>query len=333
MKYKVCIVGAGRIGLVHAENIAKIGGLELKYVIDFDDAAAQAMARQNDCVVADIEIALEDPEIDGVIVASATDSHADFSLRSMRAKKAVFCEKPLSLNLEEAAVVRDYTQEHNARLLVGFNRRFDPMFAELQGRVQTGAIGNVELVQITSRDPCPPPTEYARRCGGIFRDMMIHDFDVARWLVQSDPVEVCATASKNLADTLSGDFDTAVVTIRFSNGSICAISNSRHTSYGYDQRIEVHGSKGMLQVDNLTTHRVTQFNESGVTGDLPKHFFLERYADAYLAEMRHFHAMLSGAEEAKVTAVDGVKALELADAAENALLSKVRIEEEGVDRD
>jgi myo-inositol 2-dehydrogenase/D-chiro-inositol 1-dehydrogenase len=251
------------------------------------------------------------------VIASSTDTHADLVEAASRAGKAVFCEKPLDLDRGRAEACVAVARECGVPLMVGFNRRFDPNFARLEHQIREGRVGHLELLTITSRDPAPPPIEYVRRSGGLFRDMMIHDFDMARWLLGEEPVEVFAAASVLVDAAIgeAGDVDTAVVTLRTPSGALCQISNSRRAVYGYDQRIEVLGSKGALRAENMTESTVSFAGADGITSDKPLHFFLERYAEAYRRELDHFIGAIASGAVPMTGGSDAVKALVLADAA------------------
>jgi myo-inositol 2-dehydrogenase/D-chiro-inositol 1-dehydrogenase len=313
---RICQFGAGRIGAIHAGNIAAAGG-QLVYVVDVDAAAAASLAARYGARVTDAGTALADPGIDAVIIASSTDTHADLLERAARAGKTIFCEKPIDLSLERARRCAETVAETGARVVLGFNRRFDPSFAALHAALRSGRIGKVELVQITSRDPGPPPISYVRVSGGLFRDMMIHDFDMARFLLGEDPVSVFASAACLIDPEIgaAGDVDSAMVVLRTASGRLCQISNSRRAVYGYDQRIEVHGAGGMLEARNHRPTSVVAATQAGVVADPPLHFFLERYAEAYRLEMRHFLDVCRGATTPAVGIADGLWALALAEAA------------------
>src|ERR1700730_18281844 len=254
-----CQFGAGRIGAIHAGNIATHAQARLLLVVDPDRAAAERLAARWGPAVGTPAQALADPGVDAVLIASSTDTHADLVEAAARAKKAVFCEKPLDLDRSRAEACVAVVEECGVPLMVGFNRRFDPNFALLERQIRDGRIGRLELLTITSRDPAPPPIEYVRRSGGLFRDMMIHDFDMARWLSDEEPVEVFAAASVLIDPAIgeAGDVDTAVVTLRMQSGALCQISNSRRAIYGYDQRIEALGSKGALRAENVVESTVS----------------------------------------------------------------------------
>jgi myo-inositol 2-dehydrogenase/D-chiro-inositol 1-dehydrogenase len=312
-----CQFGAGRIGAIHAKNIARHPDARLNWVVDVDPAAAEKLATRHDAAVGTQAGVLADPAIDAVVIASSTDTHADLVEAAARAGKAVFCEKPLDLDRRRAEACLAVVAECRVPLMVGFNRRFDPHFARLEHQLRNGRIGRVELVSITSRDPSPPPLAYVRVSGGLFRDMMIHDFDTARWLLGEEPVEIFAAASVLVDPAIgeAGDVDTAVVTMRTASGALCQISNSRRAVYGYDQRIEILGSKGALKAANVAESTVVFAGADGIVGDKPLPFFLERYAEAYRRELDHFIDVVTRGTPPSPGGGDGVKALALADAA------------------
>ncbi len=310
----VALIGGGRIGKIHAANAAAHPALSLKYVVDPLGDAAAALAARYGATATTLESALADTAIAGVIVASPTDQHLAHCLQAAAAGKAIFCEKPVDLSVERARSAAGALAK--ARLFLGFNRRFDPSFRALRQKLQAGAIGSLETLHIISHDPAPPPVSYIKVSGGLFKDMTIHDFDVARWLLAEPVVEVYAMAAC-LVDPAIGaadDIDTAKVLLRTASGRMALISNSRRSGYGYDQRIEAFGSEGCVRVDNLTTTTVAIWGEEGATRAPFQNFFLERYAEAYRSEMDHFAAVLRG-EEPAVGFADGVRALELAEAA------------------
>lgn len=316
-----CQFGAGRIGAIHAANIAAHPGARLRYVVDVNEAAAKALADSYGAEAVTTERALSDPEVGAVVVASSTDTHADLIEASARAGKAIFCEKPVDLNLARVEACLAVVEAESVSLALAFNRRFDPSFASLKARVAAGEIGKVEMVSITSRDPSPPPIAYVKVSGGLFRDMMIHDFDVARWLLDEEPIEVTATASCLVDSEIgeAGDVDTALVTLRTASGRLCQISNSRRAAYGYDQRIEVLGSKGMLRAENQQPTTLEASTEAGVSRDKPLYFFLERYAAAYRAELESFIEAVAAGQSPSPNGADGYAALRLAEAAVESL--------------
>ena len=312
-----CQFGAGRIGAIHAENIARHPAARLGAIVDVDPTAAEQLARRYGSEVGTQVSVLADRSIHAVVIASSTNTHADLVEAAARTGKAVFCEKPRDLDRRRAEACLAVVGECGVPLMVGFNRRFDPHFARLERQLRDGRIGRVELLSITSRDPSPPPLAYVRVSGGLFRDMMIHDFDMARWLLDEEPVEVFAAASVLIDPAIgeAGDVDTAIVTLRTGSGALCQISNSRRAVYGYDQRVEVLGSKGALRADNVALSTVAFAGAEGIVSDKPLPFFLERYAEAYRRELDHFVDALTRGSPPLPGGGDGVKALALADAA------------------
>ena len=314
MTLHIGLLGAGRIGLTHARALATIEDARIVAVHDPSDAAARAVSGARRTSAEDI---LADEGIDAVIIATPTDLHAAQIEAAARAGKAIFCEKPIDLDVGRARACLEVVRDTGARLMVGFNRRFDPSFIEMRRRVEAGAIGEVELVQITSRDPAPPPIAYIERSGGLFRDMMIHDFDMARFLLGEEVVLVSAAGSVlvDAAIAEAGDVDTATATLTTASGKICVITNSRRATYGYDQRVEAHGSKGVVSVENQHVTGVTLANADGYRTDPLLDFFMTRYAEAYRRELQAFVAAAIGDDPFKPNGEDGLRALELADAA------------------
>ncbi|MBE0529419.1 MAG: inositol 2-dehydrogenase [Rhodospirillales bacterium] len=317
------LFGAGRIGKIHAGNVARNSRARLKYVVDVDEAAAQALAQLHGAVVADAESVFADADVDAVIVASSTDTHKPLVEAACKAGKAVFCEKPVDLDSARVKEVVTAVEKAGVLFFVAFNRRFDPNFAALHKTLRAGRIGKVEQVIITSRDPGPPPASYIKVSGGLFRDMMIHDLDMARWLLAEEPTEVFAVGSCLVDPAIGqlGDVDTAAVTLTTASGAICQITNSRRAVYGYDQRIEVFGAGGMLRAGNRTDTTVEVSDGTGVITDKPMLFFLERYADAYRIELDHFLDCLEKKTTPLAGAEDGLRSLLLADAAAQSVKS------------
>ena len=312
-----CQFGAGRIGAIHAANIARHPGARLRCVVDVDVAAAARLAERHGAAVGEAAAALADPAVDAVLIASSTDTHAGLIEAAARAGKPVLCEKPIDLDRARVEACLAVAAQAGVPLMIGFNRRFDPNFARLQAQLAAGRIGRLEILAITSRDPAPPPPAYVAVSGGLFRDMMIHDLDMARWLLGEEPVELYAAASCLVDPAIgaAGDVDSAVVTLKAASGALCQISNSRRASYGYDQRIEAHGTAGMLRADNVRESTVEFAGADGVVAEKPLHFFLERYAEAYRRELDHFIAALASGEAPLPGGQDGLRALVLADAA------------------
>lgn len=314
---EVALFGAGRIGKIHAGNLAAQPGVRLKYVVDVHAPSASELAAKYGATVTTPEAALADPSIAAVVIAASTDTHADLILRAASARKAIFCEKPVDLDLERARLCAAAVKEAGVACLIGFQRRYDPTFAAAKARIEAGEIGEPEVLIVTSRDPGAPPVDYIKKSGGIFKDMLIHDFDICRWILDDEAISVHAMASvlTDPAIGTAGDADTTAVTIRTAKGRLCQINTSRRAAYGYDQRFEVMGSLGMLQAGN---HRPTEVVFSGkhnVSADLPEAFFLERYRAAYAVEMAHFFSAIQAGTPLRTTVADGVAALVLADAA------------------
>jgi len=315
------LIGAGRIGQIHARNLVAHADARLRYVVDVDATAAGRLAGSVGAGVTDVATAIADPAVDALLIASSTDTHADLIQAGARARKAIFCEKPLDLDLARAAASLAVVARHGTLLALGFNRRYDPAFGRLHREIAAGRVGKVEVVSITSRDPAPPPPEYVARSGGLFRDMMIHDLDMARWLLGEEPVTVFARGSA-LVDArigAAGDIDTAVVVLETASGKLCQITNSRRCAYGYDQRIEVFGSDGLARADNVPATTVETAGAAGFTREPALPFFLERYGAAYRAELDEFLKALRGEPAALATGEDGRQALVLADAAQRSL--------------
>jgi myo-inositol 2-dehydrogenase / D-chiro-inositol 1-dehydrogenase len=313
----VALFGAGRIGKIHAGNVVKQPGVKLRYVIDVDGAAAAALAAQHGAQVTGAEQALADPAVGAVVIGSSTDTHADLIVRAAAAGKAIFCEKPVDLEVARARTCAEAVKRAGVTCLIGFQRRYDPTFAAAKERLESGEIGDPEMLVVTSRDPGAPPVEYLKRSGGIFRDMLIHDFDIFRWILDDEAVSVHAagTVLTDPAVASVGDADSTVVTLRTKKGRLGVINTSRRAAYGYDQRFEVLGSKGMLQAGNHRPTEVTASTAASVSQDKPEHFFLERYRVAYANEMAHFFDALAHGKAVRTSIDDGVKALELAEAA------------------
>jgi myo-inositol 2-dehydrogenase/D-chiro-inositol 1-dehydrogenase len=315
---RVAVLGAGRIGKIHGRNAAAHPGAALVAVADPHGPSAEALAGATGARVAPIEEIVEAGDVDAILICTPTTTHADLIERGARAGKAVFCEKPVDLSSERIERCLTVVEAAGTPLMIGFNRRFDPNFSSLRERLGQGEVGEVELVTILSRDPGPPPLSYIATSGGLFRDMMIHDLDMARFLLLGDePVEVHAVGSALVDRGIgeAGDVDTAAVLLKTNAGRIVQISCSRRATYGYDQRIEVHGSKGMIRAGNIHRTTVEVANASGITADPVQDFFLERYAEAYRAEFDAFLTAVASGRSPAPTGRDGLMAQRLADAA------------------
>ncbi|MDQ5847786.1 MAG: inositol 2-dehydrogenase [Pseudomonadota bacterium] len=316
--------GAGRIGAIHASNIAALKDVRLRYVVDVNADAAKKLAAKHGAKVVSEREAFADREVKAVLIASSTDTHARLAIAAARAGKAIFCEKPIDLSLKRVDACLSEVEKAGVPMFVGFNRRFDPSFSALKNRLDAGEIGAVEQVVISSRDPGPPPLAYVKVSGGMFRDMTIHDFDMARWLLGEEPVEVFAMGEALIDRKIAaaGDIDSAMVLMRTASDRMCHINNSRRAAYGYDQRIEVFGAKGMLRAENIGETTVEHFSARGTVSDRPLDFFLERYVEAYRAEMSAFVLALNKGTPMPVGARDGRQALVLAEAALKSLKTR-----------
>ena len=313
----VGLLGAGRIAGVHATAITTNPGSRLIAVSDINTDAAARLAAQYGAETRATDAILADPAIKAVLIATSTDTHSDLIERATAAGKAVLCEKPVDLSLARAQACAKVVARNGRPVMIGFNRRFDPNFAALKAALDAGEIGKAELLSITSFDPAPPPVAYIKVSGGLFRDMMIHDFDMANFIMGALPVAVSAVGSSIVDPAIgaAGDVDTAVVTLTYADGRIAVIKNSRRAVYGYDQRVELLGSQGLLQAQNMLENTVVKSTTAGVTGAKPTYFFLERYMPAYAAEWAAFVEAVDGGTALPVTLADGIAALAMAEAA------------------
>ncbi|HTJ57703.1 MAG TPA: inositol 2-dehydrogenase [Devosiaceae bacterium] len=311
------VLGAGRIGNVHARTIAGSGRASVVYVADAVPEAAETLAATVGAKVASVGEIIAATDVDAILIGTPTDTHADLIERCALAGKAILCEKPVSLSVERIEQCLPVVEKAGVPLLIGFNRRYDPNFRALEQRLRAGEVGEVEILTITSRDPAPPPVSYIERSGGLFRDMMIHDFDMARFLLGEEIVSVHALGSvlTDPAIKPTGDVDTAVVHMQTASGKLVVISNSRRATYGYDQRVEVHGSKGMLRAGNIHMTTLEKADGSGFTADVIQNFFIDRYAAAYAAEISAFLDAVEKGTPPKADGHDGLMAQKLAEAA------------------
>ena len=317
MTVRFGLLGAGRIGKVHAKAISADAGAALVAVADAMAPAAKAISDQYGCEVRTIAAILAAKDIDAVVICTPTDTHADLIEQFTNAGKAVFCEKPIDLSLARVRACLAVVRANKGTLMVGFNRRFDPHFKAVRAEIDKGTIGEVEMVTITSRDPGAPPLDYITRSGGIFRDMTIHDFDMARFLLGEEISEVSAMAAVLVDPAIgkAGDSDSVQVMLKTASGKMALISNSRRATYGYDQRIEVHGSKGVVSAENQRPVSIEVANGAGYTRPPLHDFFMTRYTEAYAAEIAAFIAAVAGKGKAAPTGEDGLTALSLAEAA------------------
>ncbi|MBR4765206.1 MAG: inositol 2-dehydrogenase, partial [Clostridia bacterium] len=311
---KVGIIGAGRIGSLHAKSIcynvptAKVVGITDVFAENAKKVAAELGIEK---VYADYKEMLADPEVEAVLVCSSTDTHADIAIEAAKAGKHIFCEKPVDLTPSKVEAVIAAVKEAGVKLQVGFNRRFDHNFANIRSMVNDGKIGDVHIVKITSRDPEPPSAQYAAVSGGMFIDMTIHDFDMACFMAGSEVTEVYANATCLVDPAIgeAGDVDTAIISLKFANGAIGVIDNSRRAAYGYDQRVEVFGSKGAAMASNDTPTNVVYMGADGVVADKPLYFFLERYMQSFRDEMLQFVDAVLEDKPVPATGVDGLNAI------------------------
>jgi myo-inositol 2-dehydrogenase/D-chiro-inositol 1-dehydrogenase len=312
-KLRIGVIGAGRIGKIHSGNIARfIPQAKLEGIADIKLTAEQeawAGSLGAGIVSKNPEDLLKDPSIQAVAICSSTDTHADFVIAAAAAGKHIFCEKPIDLTLPKVKAALEAVKKAGVKLQIGFNRRFDHNFARIREYTLAGKIGSVHLVKISSRDPEPPPPAYVAVSGGIFLDMMIHDFDMARFQAGSEITEVFASGAVLVDPEIgrAGDIDTAIVNLKFANGAIGVIDNSRKAVYGYDQRVEVFGSAGAAMADNDVPNTVKLYNEAAVTGEKPMYFFLERYRGAFVEEMVSFVDAVQNNKPVAVSGEDGLE--------------------------
>ena len=319
-KLKIGIIGAGRIGNLHAANLVnRVADAEVAAISDVYLPAAQELASKLGVKVAtaDYHEILSDPEIDAVFICSSTDTHSPISIEAAKAGKHIFCEKPIDHDLAKIEPVLEAVKASGVKYQVGFNRRFDRNFKRVREVVASGGIGDVQIVKVTSRDPAAPPISYVKVSGGIFVDMTIHDFDMVRYLSGSEVEEVSVFGACLVDPEIgaAGDVDTCIISLRFKNGALGVIDNSRQAVYGYDQRVEVFGSKGMIAAENETANNTTWYTADGVAKEKPLWFFLERYNDAFIQEESDFvEACLTG-KETPVGSFDGLQPVKIAIAA------------------
>ena len=322
MKINLAIIGAGRIGKVHALAINNSKIANLVYIYDPNEEIAKKFSVEFNCIVSNIDNIKKDKQIDAVIICSPTDTHVELICIFSNYKKAIFCEKPIDLDIKKVRKCLETVEKNKTQFMIGFNRRFDPHFQSLKNSLKQNKIGNIETIIITSRDPELPPINYLKQSGGIFKDMTIHDFDMAIFLLDELPVEIYSSASILIDDQIKEveDFDTASVILKTLSGKQIIISNSRRSSYGYDQRIEVHGSLGMVSAENQRPVSIEIANSQGFTKPPLHHFFMTRYIDAYAEEINYFVNSLKSGSEIKPNGIDGLNALIIAEAAKSSLL-------------
>ena len=315
---KVGLLGAGRIGQVHAAVVAAHEGSKLAAISDVYAPAAEELAAKYHAQMRSSDEIIADDAIHAVLIATSTDTHSDLIEEATQAGKAVMCEKPVDLSLERARACLKAVSATGRPVMIGFNRRFDPSFAAIRDSLAAGQIGKAELLSVTSFDPAPPPVEYIKVSGGIFRDMMIHDFDMTNFIMGETPVSISASGACLVDPEIgrAGDIDTAVVTLSYADGKLAVIKNSRRAAYGYDQRLELLGADGLLQAQNMLENTVVKSTGQGVISAKPTYFFIERYMPAYKAEWAAFVAAVQEGNDMPVSLQDGVQALAMAEAAQ-----------------
>lgn len=323
-KIIVGVIGAGRIGKLHIENLVHhVPDVKIKTVadvkIDHLKEWAENLGIPN--LTANHEDILKDKEIKTVIICSSTDTHSQFIVESARAGKDIFCEKPIDYDLGRIHEALDAVEKANVKLMIGFNRRFDHNFMRIRESTERGEIGKPQIIKITSRDPAPPPIEYVKVSGGLFFDMTIHDWDMARFQAGDEVQEIFTKGEVMIDEEIgkAGDIDTAVAVLKFKSGALGIIDNSRQAVYGYDQRVEVFGSKGALIAENDTPNTVKLYTDKCTSSDKIPYFFLERYNDSYITEMKEFTKCLKENTKPPVGGIDGLNAVLIAIAAKKSL--------------
>lgn len=320
-----CLIGCGRMGRAHAEHIHRSPYSRLYGTVDANPESAKQLAAHFQAKhFHSVAEALKDPQVDAVVIVTTTDTHKDLIIQAARAGKPIFCEKPIDLDLAKIDECLDVVEEAGVPLFVAFNRRFDPSFRQLHHQLQEGVVGPVEILSISSRDAPMPDIAYLKTSGGMFKDMTIHDFDMARWMLGEEPTEVFATGSCMVDPRIAefGDVDTAVLTLKTASGAICHINNSRRSAYGYDQRIEVFGPNGMLRANNIAPTSLEFSLECGIRTERYHPSFPERYVDAYRLELDHFFRdVVKNGKPPEISGVDGRQAVVIAEAANESLAS------------
>ncbi len=322
---KFGIIGAGRIGKLHANNImSRIKNADVVAITDVVPGVAEEFAKEAGISTYGTdykELILNNPEIDAVMICSSTNTHSIISVEAARAGKHIFCEKPIDYDLDKIREVMKEVEKAGIKYQVGFNRRFDKNFAKIKKSVVDGLVGKQEIIKITSRDPAPPPIEYIKVSGGILLDMSIHDFDMVRYISGSEVEEVSVFGASLVDEKIgeAGDVDTCIINMKLANGALAVIDNSRRAVYGYDQRVEAFGSLGQICANNETATNTVLSTEQGVVSEKPLYFFLERYNDAFIREVEDFVAVCLQDADVPVGAVDGLRSVLVALAATESL--------------
>ena len=320
---KIGIIGIGRMGQIHLDNLMqKFSEVEVVAISDINEEARQWAEKYTiSKFYFDYQDLISDQEVNTVVICSPTNQHAENIIAAAQAGKNIFCEKPMDLSIQTATKVLQIVEKAGVKFMLGFNRRFDPNFMKIKGLIEEGKVGDPQIVKITSRDPAPPPIDYIKSSGGMFLDMTIHDFDMARFMVSSKVISIFAVG-RNLVDPnigIAGDIDTAVVTITFDSGAIATIDNSRQAVYGYDQRVEVFGSEGMAGTENNKSDNHYYYNKKGQSESLPLHFFMDRYILSYFNEIKAFIDCIVHDEVPKVGGQDGLISLAMGWAANTSM--------------
>lgn len=321
-KLKIGVAGLGRIGKIHLENLLQINNVEVIAVMDPSlEALKYAKHKGIKIIFEKFEDLIQTNDLQAIVICTPTNTHADYVEIAAKNNIHVFCEKPLDLNINRIIKVLEVVKKSKIKLMIGFNRRFDNEFRKVKNSIIKGKIGDPYLVKITSRDPAPPSLEYIKTSGGIFLDMTIHDFDMARFIVEKEIDEVYAKGATLFDKSIEevGDIDTAVVILKYTDSSIAVIDNSRNAAYGYDQRIEVFGSKGMIQGNNILNDNHNLYTKKGITSSLPLDFFLQRYFEAYKIEIHNFIDTVINNKSVSVSGKDGLKSLQIGMAAKMSL--------------
>jgi len=322
-KMTVGVIGAGRIGRVHTQSILNfVPEAKVKYVADVFEGSRQWVEKLPGIkFTTSTDEIFNDPEIDAVLICSSTDTHVKYIIEAAMAKKHIFCEKPVDHDIARILEAKKAVEENSVKFQIGFNRRFDHNFARVKKYINDGDAGKLYFVNITSRDPDAPPISYVKVSGGMFMDMTIHDFDMARFLAGSEVKEVYAKGAVFVNPEIgaAGDIDSAVIVLTFENGVIATINNCRKAVYGYDQRVEVFGSKGSVEISNDTPSTAVLSTESGIVSEKPLHFFMDRYTQSYVEEILQFIAAVTANADTPTNMNDGLKSVEIAQAAKKSL--------------
>lgn len=322
-KLKIAVAGLGRIGKIHLNNLLQLTNVEVIGVMDpASEAIEYAKLKGVENTYKKFSELVTIDQLDAIVICTPTNTHANYIETSAKLGIQIFCEKPLDLNIQRVKDVLKVVDKSKVKLMIGFNRRFDNEFRKVKTSINNGEIGNPHIVKITSRDPSPPPVEYIKNSGGLFLDMTIHDFDMARFIVDKEIDEIYVKGEALIDQEIQkvGDIDTAVVLMKYVDSTIAVIDNSRKSAYGYDQRIEVFGSKGMIQANNVKVDNSKLYNQNGIISSLPMDFFLERYMEAYKIEIQDFVDSVINNRGVSVTGIDGLKSLQIGLAAKKSLL-------------